>query len=65
MNKEMVDLIKMIMPLIILNYAVVAWCIWLIIKKGVRNLSKVIWVIIVLVVNGFGPIIFLIFGRKK
>jgi len=65
MGNEIINLIKMFMPIIILNYALVVWCIWLIIKKGVRNLSEVIWVIIVLFVNGFGPIIFLIFGRKK
>lgn len=59
------DLIKMLMPLIILNYTLAACCLWIIIKKGVRNLNKVVWSLIVLFVNGFGPVLFLIFGRKN
>ncbi len=59
------DLIKMLMPLIILNYTLAAFCLWMIITKGVRNLNKVIWSLIVIFVNGFGSILFLIFGRKN
>jgi len=59
------DLIKILMPLIILNYTLAAWCLWMIIKNGVRNLNKVIWSLIVLFVTGFGSVLFLIFGRKN
>lgn len=64
MNKSTIELIKMLLPLIVINYAVVALCLWMIFKKGVRNLNKWIWASVVVLINTFGPIGFLLLGRK-
>ena len=64
MNQTWIELIKMLMPLIVLNYMLVAFCLWLIFKKGVRNLNPWIWALIVMFVNGFGLILFLLIGRR-
>ena len=60
-----VEILKLIAPLLILDLGLKAFCITLIIKNGVSNLSKIIWTIIVLGVSTFGSLAFLLFGRKK
>ncbi len=59
------ELIKLILPFIILEFALKAFCIYLIIKNGVKNLTKPIWIIIVLAVSILGSISFLLFGRRE
>lgn len=59
------EIIKLLMPLIILEFALKIFCIYLITKKGVKNLSKPIWIVIVLVVSTIGSVSFLLFGRKE
>ena len=65
MNNNIMILLKMMLPLIIINYALAAWCLWLIYKEGVRNLNRLIWCMIVLFANSIGSIAFLIVGRNK
>ena len=59
------EIIVALLPVIIINYAIVAYCLFLIHKRGVANLSKLAWTLIVLFVNGFGWILFLLLGRRK
>ncbi len=59
------EIIKLLLPLIVVNYLVVAYCIYSIWTKGTENLTKPIWTIIVLFISGFGVIGFLLLGRKK
>lgn len=59
------EIIKLLLPLIVIELGLKILTITLIIKNGVRNLSKAIWLIIVLLVNIFGPIGFLLFGRRR
>jgi uncharacterized membrane protein YhhN len=56
--------IKMLLPLIIVFLIVQIYCIRKILKEGVRNLNKPVWIMIVLFVNmGIGAILYLLFGR--
>jgi hypothetical protein len=54
----------MILPLILLQLSLVIFSIIDISKKGVKNLSPLIWILIVIFVNFFGPIIYILFGRN-
>lgn len=65
MKTELLELIKLFLPLIILNYAMAIFCLVLIWKKGTQNLTPLLWTLIVLIVNGFGAIAFLLLGRKR
>lgn len=61
---NVLEIIKLLMPLIILEFALRIFCIYLIIKNGVKNFSKLIWIVIVLIFTTIGPILFLLFGRR-
>ncbi|MBM7614288.1 PLDc N-terminal domain-containing protein [Alkaliphilus hydrothermalis] len=58
------EFIKLVLPFIVLELGLKLFCFYLILKKGVRNLSKVIWSLILLV-QVVGPISFLLFGRRR
>ena len=60
-----IDVIKLLAPLIIIQYGLAIYCAVDISRKGVRNLSKFAWIAIVLFVNMLGPISYLLFGRKR
>ena len=64
MNITMATLI-MILPLIALQLGLALYCIVKIVREGVSNLNKPLWIVISLFVNLIGPITFLIVGRKK
>ncbi|NLV48573.1 MAG: PLDc_N domain-containing protein [Clostridiaceae bacterium] len=64
MNITMETLI-MILPLIALQLGLALYCIVKIVREGVSNLNKPLWILISLFVNLIGPITFLIVGRKK
>ncbi len=64
MNITMETLI-MILPLIALQLGLALYCIVKIVREGVTNLNKPLWIVISLFVNLIGPITFLIVGRKK
>jgi hypothetical protein len=59
------NLFLSLLPILLINYAIVIYCIFKIHSEGVENLSKLWWTLIVLFVNGFGWILFLLFGRRK
>lgn len=62
---SLVEGLKLFAPIIVLHFSLMFFCIYNIFKKGVRNLSEWIWVLIVAFIQIVGPIIFLMFGRKK
>lgn len=59
------DLVIMLLPLIALQVGLAVYCVLKIVKEGVQNLNKWAWAAICIFVNLFGPITFLIVGRKK
>lgn len=59
-----IEAIKLLWPLLLIELAVRVYCIVLIWRDGVRNLSKWAWTAIVGLIGLFGWIAFLSFGRK-
>lgn len=59
------ELLKLFAPLIIFELIFKVFCIVKMIKEGVRNLSIPIWLIIIVLLSTFGPISFLLFGRRR
>ncbi|MBS4538455.1 PLDc_N domain-containing protein [Clostridium sp. D2Q-11] len=62
---SVMEILKMMLPVIILELAVKIFCLVSIFKNGVRNLNKVGWTLIILFISTIGPIAFLIFGRRN
>ena len=59
------EMILMILPLVALQLGLAVYCVVKICKEGVRNLSKWLWLVICIIPNLLGPVLFLMLGRKK
>lgn len=59
------ELLLLLVPVVLAVYGFVAFCIVKILKEGVANLNKSIWIFIVSVANLFGCIAYLLFGRRR
>ena len=59
-----IELLKLLAPLIAFQLGLLIYCIIDILRKGVRNLNKPLWIAI-LFINFIGPIAYLVIGRKR
>ncbi len=64
-DASLIEILKMVWPLLVLQVILQVYCIVKIIKQRTRNMNQLIWIGIVLIFNIFGPIAFLIFGINK
>ncbi len=55
----------MLLPLFALQLSLALYCIRKIVKDGVRNLSKPLWIGLVLFLNLVGPVLFMLVGQKE
>jgi hypothetical protein len=58
------EILLMLLPLVAIQFGLAVYCIADILKKGTKNLTKPIWIIIVLLFQFTGSIAYLIVGRK-
>lgn len=63
--KFLVENYLLLLPLFALQLGLALYCIRKIAKNGVRNLSKPLWILLVLLVNLVGPVLFVLFGQKE
>ncbi len=59
------EALKLFAPVLFIQVALNIYCIINILKKGVRNLNKPVWIIVVLAVNIFGAVAYLALGRRR
>lgn len=65
-NQDILNTLKLIWPLIVLQVGVAIWVIVDIVKKKrTRNLNPTLWIIISLFINIIGPIVYFLFGRAE
>ena len=57
------ELLVMIIPILILQLGLVIYALYDLSKRGVRNLSPLIWVVIILFINLFGAVAYFLLGR--
>lgn len=62
---ETMEILKLLAPLILLEFALKIFCLISLKKDKVKYLPKIGWVLVIVIINTFGPISYLIFGRKK
>jgi hypothetical protein len=56
---------NIIAPILVLQLILVASALYSLFKQKETNGPKWVWLIVILLINTFGPIIYFIFGRKK
>jgi len=59
------DIVKLLLPLIIFQLALMAFCLFRLKKDKVRYLPKWGWAIIIILGEIMGPIIYLLIGRER
>ena len=59
------EIIKLLMPLIMLQLGLIVFCLYRLTKDRVKYLPKWAWALIIVFVNLFGPIIYLFIGRER
>lgn len=64
MNEAM-EMLKLLAPFIILEVALKIFCLVSLKKDKVKYLPKIGWVLVIVLINTFGSIAYLIFGRQK
>ena len=62
---DVLEILKFIWPLIVVQFALQIFCIVKVAKQGVANLRRWIWILIIILFNTIGPILFLIIGRSR
>ncbi len=65
LSHELMEYILLIIPLVLLELSLKVFSIVKLLKEGSANLSKGVWLVIILLVNFFGPILFLTVGRRR
>ena len=63
-NMTTMEILKLLAPLIVFQLGLLVYCVIDILRKGVRNLNKPLWIAI-LFINLIGPIAYLVLGRKR
>jgi len=63
--KELLRFLPLLIPVIIIELGFLVFALVLAIKNEVTYLPKWGWILIIVFINLIGPILFLIFGRKK
>jgi hypothetical protein len=60
-----IEIIKLLAPLIVIQLALIVFTLFKLTKDQVKFLPKWGWALIIIFLNLFGPIIYLIFGRER
>jgi hypothetical protein len=62
---EIIKLLPLLIPVIIIEYGLMIFALVQAIRNEVSYLPKWAWILIIVLVNIIGPIVFLLAGRKK
>ena len=64
-NMSTMEVIKMLMPLLIIEGILKIFCLFKLSKDQVKYLPKLAWGFIILLISAFGPLAYLFLGRKR
>lgn len=63
---EIFGMLMKLWPLLLLQLALMVWALVdLLRRRSTRSLSMPIWIILIIVINFFGPITYFLFGRSE
>ena len=60
-----IEIIKLLAPLLIIQFALIVFSLFKLTRDRVKYLPKWGWALIIIFVNLFGPIIYLMIGRER
>ncbi|MFL0246828.1 PLD nuclease N-terminal domain-containing protein [Candidatus Clostridium stratigraminis] len=59
------EIIKLLLPLVIFEVCLMAFCLYRLTKDKVKFLPKWAWALIIIFINLVGPIFYLLIGRER
>lgn len=62
---EIFKILPFLIPILLIQYSLMVFALVLVIKNEVNYLPKWGWILIIVLINLIGSIVFLIIGRKK
>lgn len=63
--KEIIRFLPLFIPIIVIEYGLMIFALIQVIKNEVIYLPKWGWILIIVLINIIGPIVFLVVGKKK
>jgi hypothetical protein len=65
-NINLAQLLPLLIPIILLELGLLVWALLDIIRRErVTGGNKVVWILVIVLVNTIGPIVYFLFGRKE
>ena len=65
-NINLAQLLPLLIPLILLEFGLLIWALLDIIRRErVRGGNKVVWILVIVLINIIGPIVYFLFGREE
>ena len=59
-------LLPMLIPLVLLELGLLVWALLDVIRRErVKGGNKVVWILVIVLINLIGPIVYFIFGREE
>ncbi len=65
-NVDLGQLLPLLIPIVLLELGLLVWALLDIIRRErVKGGNKVIWILVIVLINIIGPIVYFIFGREE
>ncbi|BCS80874.1 PLD nuclease N-terminal domain-containing protein [Anaerocellum diazotrophicum] len=64
-NMDMEEMLKLLAPVIVLQFALMIFCLVKLKNDRVKHLPKWAWALIIIIFNFVGPIVYLLLGRER
>ncbi|ADQ04994.1 hypothetical protein Calow_1447 [Caldicellulosiruptor owensensis OL] len=64
-NMNMEEMLKLLVPVIVLQFALMIFCLVKLKNDKVKYLPKWSWALIIIIFNFIGPILYLLIGRER
>ena len=65
-NVDMAQLLPLLIPIVLLELGLLVWALLDIIRRErVKGGNKVVWILVVVLINIIGPIVYFLFGREE
>ena len=63
---DLAQLLPLLIPLVLLELGLLVWALLDIIRRErVKGGNKVVWILVVVLINIIGPIVYFLFGREE
>ncbi len=65
-NMEIATIMLLVIPLVIIELGLLVWALLDVIRREhVTGGNKIVWILVIVLVNIIGPIVYFLFGRKE